>query len=85
MNRGQLIALWVGIAVFVLMGLSRMVDPSSMTPEGPLTDDFVVDVVRLFIGWGIVLAVTAGAMVTFRDRAQATKPEKPGDNEGRAA
>lgn len=80
LTKRQLVCLWLGIAVFVLLALVppwqqaygvRVVRPlwhaplfSPPKPEGGLS--VRVDGVRLMLEWSIAAAITAGLLLTFR-------------------
>jgi hypothetical protein len=59
MNKRQLIVMWIGIGIIVLMG----VFPPHMATTHP-----TVDFTRLLTLWGIVLALMTGFIITFKDR-----------------
>jgi len=80
-NRRQIIALWAGIAILVLVGLfppwTRMYDDQVRRPAGyhfimlpPASDagGVEIDLVGLLIEWGLVVFVVGGLIVTFRRR-----------------
>lgn len=64
MNKRQRITLWVGIGVIVLMGLFP---PASLSTSK--RSSIVVDTPRLLIQWGVVIVVTGGLFVTFKDKS----------------
>ena len=80
MNKKQLIVMWVGIGIIVLMGLFP---PLMLCAEGSkafLDYGFIipqlkgaekvslVDFTRLLTQWGIVSALTTGFIITFKDK-----------------
>ncbi len=69
MNRKQLKAMWIGIAVFTLMGL--------FPPNRYGGYDFIAYMEGQEIGWDglsiqwiVVAVITAGLIVTFKDKKQ---------------
>ena len=72
MNKQQLIALWVGVALVTLMGLFLPYRISHyFKGYHPIWDPpkpCVVDVQRLAIQWAIVAGVTGVAVVSLRSR-----------------
>ena len=88
MNRRQKISLWVGITVFVLMGLFPPWYRTTRVRAGVRTtttyyDNYSLlwhpprggklDTHRLYVQWIIVAVVTGGLMLTFHG-SKATKP-----------
>lgn len=74
MNRKQIKCLWIGIVVFILMGLFP---PFMTTSEGYfrgymfVINDYSylrVDISRLFVQWIIVAVVTGGLLLTFQQK-----------------
>jgi hypothetical protein len=74
MNKRQKIVLWVGIIVFVLIGLAT---PKKQTGlfrrQGQVAE---VDLVRLCTYWSMTVVVTGGLIYTFKD----SKPKDEQDN-----
>ena len=82
MNKKQIIAMWAGITIIVLMGLfpPHMIGYHGMNlflgydfimhPRTWLADDrhVMVDFTRLLTQWIIVLALMAGIIITFKDK-----------------
>lgn len=82
MNKRQLVTLWIGIGLFVLMGIfppwlrtgfktifgaGRYTAAAGYAPIFlPPAYALSVDASRLFLQWGIVALVTGGFIVTFR-------------------
>ncbi len=78
MNKKQTKMLWIGIIVFVLMGLfppyevTRMVNQAGKTIEGPIKYEFFfsppgdISFTRLIIQWITVSVLTAGAIYSTR-------------------
>lgn len=58
MNKKQKIVLWLGIAVFVLMGLYPPAD----------FDGAALDPPQLLIQWAMVVVVAGGLLVTLKDK-----------------
>lgn len=77
MNRRQRVCLWIGIVVFVLMGLFP---PCYGLGPGESAYTFLflpllqvdtywwIDIHRLCVQWAIVVVVTGGLILTFHDR-----------------
>ena len=100
MNRTQLNVLWIGIGVFVLMGLfppwtlqltstsilTLSVDqkqwlasqkssaykflliPPQLMGAAKIGVPFQIDVPKLGVQWAVVVAITGGLLVTFKDK-----------------
>ena len=71
MSRAQLKILWVGIIIFVLMGLFPPKEFN--TPEGSHADGYGfiftadnIDFSRLFVQWAIVAVVTGGLIYSIK-------------------
>ena len=67
MNRKQMICLWIGIAVMVLMGLF----PPYRWGDDSFLFDMEADAIefaKLFIQWFIVALVTGGLIYTFKNK-----------------
>lgn len=71
MSKTQLIILWIGIAIFVLMGLFPPAE--SLSPVGSYANGygfiFTVDNIafsRLFVQWVIVAIITGGLIYSFK-------------------
>ncbi len=71
MNRKQLIVLWVGIVVFVLVTLNPRSGYRGEIRWWPAS------LLKLLASWGIVVVVTGGLIVTLRNK----KDDKPTDKE----
>ncbi len=72
MNKRQLLAMWAGIAVMVLMGLFPPYRLSWYFKGyhaiwGP-PNAGVIDILRLTVQWAVVAGVTAGAIMSLRSR-----------------
>ena len=69
MNKKQIVCLWLGIAVFVLVGLVRQVTPIYLW-EGfgkpPAGGDLMLP--RFIVLWVCIIVVTIGLIYTFRDK-----------------
>jgi hypothetical protein len=71
MNRKQIKCLWIGIVVFIIMGLFP---PFRWTSGGFLGYRFLlyplghIDISRLFVQWVIVAAITGGLLLTLQER-----------------
>jgi len=72
MNKKQLIVLWIGIAVFVLIAL---ITKTSFGPGGVWNPPVVVDYGPLVIRLMSTVIVTGGLIYTLKDK----KDEKPKD------
>jgi len=85
MNKKQTKILWIGIIVFVLMGLFppyeviRKVDQIGRTIEGPIKYEFFlsapgdIDFTRLIIQWIIVSVLTVGAVYSTKETSDKYK------------
>ena len=87
MNRKQRKCLWIGIAVFVLMGLF----PPCYGPgrgESAYTFLFLpliegdtywrIDMHRLCVQWAIVAVLTGRLLLTFHEKKKTRLPAEPG-------
>jgi hypothetical protein len=77
MNKKQLIVMWVGIAIIILMGIFP---PWIVTVQG--TDNILghafilsrtgrkydINASFLFVQWIMVVAITGGLIITFKDK-----------------
>lgn len=86
MNKKQIKVLWIGIPIFVLIGLfpplkSRSPKPISRTNMPQIITVFdsgsKVDGTKLFVYWSIIVVLTGGLIYTFKDK----KDEKPKDEQ----
>lgn len=80
MNKKQLVVMWVGIAIIVLMGLFPPWTTYGNSGDCYLTHKFIlfkpaerniparIDTGHLFVQWIIVTAITGGLIVTFKDK-----------------
>ncbi len=79
MNRKQIIILWVGIAIFVLMGLfppwvvyeqGHLYFLHKLTLFSPIrtNNGSRIDVPRLCVQWAMVAVVTSGLLITLKDK-----------------
>lgn len=77
MNKKQTTVLWVGILIFVLIGLfpplkSRSPKPISRTNMPQIItvfdSDSKVDVNQLFVYWSIIVVLTGGLIYTLKDK-----------------
>jgi len=73
MNRTQLMVLWIGIGIIVLMGFFPPAEshtPLDSYAEGysfiMIVDDIAFS--RLFVQWAIVAAITGGLLYTLKDK-----------------
>ena len=77
MNRTQLIVMWIGVALFVLMGLfppHKLLDASGNSIS--MGYYFIIskhqpreiDAVRLCVQWAMVVIVTSGFLVILKDK-----------------
>ena len=92
MNEKQLIVMWVGIIIIVLMGLfppwltvfadaSRISLGYGFILIPPLPNAYryqfaSIDFTRLLTQWTIVAAITAGLIITFKDKKTKDKGEQ---------
>jgi hypothetical protein len=82
MNRKQMICLWIGIAVFVLMGIFppwivhsgivQRIDGYHLILRPPESDEWywypLLNTSYLYIQWTIVAVITVGLCYTLRDK-----------------
>jgi hypothetical protein len=66
MNKKQIVCLWLGIAVFVLVGLVRQVTPIYLWEGGRGGGDLMLP--RFIVLWVCIIVVTIGLIYTFRDK-----------------
>ena len=69
MNKKQKIIMWIGITIFVLMGLFPPYEYESETSYGLLIDPdgySELDFIRLAIQWIIVSVLTVGAIYSTK-------------------
>ena len=90
MNKKQTKILWIGIIVFVLMGLfppyevTRIVDQAGKTIEGPIKYEFFlsppcdISFTRLIIQWIIVSVLTAGAIYSTKETSDKNRQDVQG-------
>lgn len=75
MNKKQLIVLWIGIIIFVLVSLNPP-RKSYRTPIRRTNDAPIVQVIgagRIDVGvllsrWSIIIVLTGGLIITFKDK-----------------
>ncbi len=81
MNKNQLIILWIGIIIFVLVSINP---PQKSYPNTPIhrTDNEPiveiigageVDGVKLLSRWSIIIVLTGGLIYTFKDKRPKTE------------
>jgi len=87
MDKKQTKIMWIGIIVFVLMGLFppyeviRKVDQAGRIIEGPIKYEFFlsppgdIDFTRLIIQWVIVSVLTVGAIYSTRESSDKNRPD----------
>lgn len=66
MNKKQIVCLWLGIAVFVLVGLVRQVTPIYLWEAGRGGGALMLP--RFIVLWVCIIVVTIGLIYTFRDK-----------------
>jgi len=69
MNKKQIVYLWLGIAVFVIVGLLRQVTPIYLW-KGFNGGDLILP--RFIVLWVCIIVVTIGLIYTFRDKQDKT-------------
>ncbi len=82
MNRKQMIVLWIGITVFVLMGLFPPFIASLPSGYGGRQRyyQFIlsiygnIDIIRLCVQWAMVAVITGGLIYTLKDKKDDKKP-----------
>lgn len=70
MNKKQIVCLWMGIAVFVLVGLVRQVTPIYLWEAGRGGGYLMLP--RFIVIWVCIIVVTIGLIYTFRDKQDKT-------------
>jgi len=80
MNRKQKIVLWIGIAIVVLMGLFPPWMGYIKAERGYIRHTFIwyhpaarnmgmrIDVPHLCVQWSIIVAITGGLIITFKNK-----------------
>ncbi len=88
MNKTQLKVLWVGIGMFVLMGLFPPNSQKSLRPRPTIAYSFILETrdvafTHLFIQWAIVAVVTAALVYTLNVRNKSQRSDsRPQDPDG---
>lgn len=85
MNKKQIKVLWIGIFIFVLIGIfpplkdwPRPVRDTNIPQIYTIFDSGIkVDGTKLFVYWSIIIVLTGGLIYTFKDK----KDEKPKDEQ----
>lgn len=69
MNKKQIVCLWLGIAVFVLVGLVTLYEPIYLWKcfgRGTGGGDLMLP--RFIVLWVCIIVITIGLIYTFRDK-----------------